>query len=1828
MTEINKINANQPFEVRLTQPSPDRKQQRETTVNDQDASPSKEQAQSKKKSLPSEKKSRQDSAMEDMLEALRKEHHLEEDLREYKDRQLERYRESNKQASEEYLRNQREGKEVQSKRVLNEQTEDKDAHEKYHNRIQDISRAHIDKLLKSKLDKSQHKDLNALQKSPGQTDSEDNENPAAPPRQGLDTSRLRPEVARLLEAQRHGRTTGSEGATPTEDPSPGKQAAVFKESTPESRQLLEGALGKLRQRLGGAHQSGSQPTRSAPEFKPVLNAGTPLQTQPAVKPQAAPIRADLNQVQAAMQRSRALEQAADGSRYVPLEDGDVQKLLLENKLPVTYQNVQAIRLASRSLEDSSYHFQRAAVLLTQLGLPMETPAMSLVSNALRMYEKYQRASIMNKLYRYLQTRKLMQVYQELSTPQRLPGVNLGKALLTRQQMPASTWVQQTENSQVRQQMQSVQAQAEVGRAQLPDDLSPPALKNAIQHLLKTLGLPVNKIMLNQLVQSADFSYRRAQVLVFQLAAGLPLKGEQIDLLQQKLAALPPAQQQEEPVVLMEKLGLPVPDKVRQAASRASDLPVLEAFTRAAQIPWRSLESQPAAREGLLRLRLLAERTDTLNTLLPELAKMVSSSGPETLLQRLISQEQRLQQLLARIPTSTAMALPPARQAGFVRALLLALELPSDHARGWERLQKMLGDLVPRSSLPARPEGHATASDSTEHSMPAAARSDGGPVAPRQNARGAAVSLTETAARTPQPGGMRGAHGMSGVQTTSQTSPPATAGQRATQVSLPEALADSYSWPEKVPAALGPAREALLILHNAAERHGLLNVLIPRLNTLLQQKPEEGLKALSRFAAVLQASQRQGALDPQGLTQVLNQLDKAVLPQNPRLVTTPAVSQNQLLQTLQRFYPDLPQSVREGLPRQMQNASPELLDSFYQLHRLLGMLDPGKAQSLSTVWEHPQLLSRLTRLGAALRPVLDSLSPEKQYFIPLSLQNQLIQGLQNHLLSGKSDTLRSALQHWLQPEAPRPAAWGRIQEQLKALGLETQPESVYQDIWRLSQGSRDRVDAMGLLLRGGFPLRESNIQALLPALRQLPPEQRALQAADLLLQHAAQLTELKTRLLPPAQTLGRLQTLLDLQAPLIPERLAQQPLPAANALVQHFELETLISLLPRLAAQLPAPAAQALQTLMPPLQALQHSLQQAPQKLDLPLLLQQLAQLQSLRPALAQTAQMGANTLQTPLAQPAQMGANTLQTPLAQPAQMSANTLQTPGAQRLQTGLSGQQMPTTQASTPHTVPSHQPQTSSGSAQASLQPGPGSLQTATLTPPVQAWSQLLQPLISHGQMLLVQQFQDQLSGLFYQLQQIVPRLQNRLQQAVPLSEAQPESLAKTLPSPQQQAVGQDLPQLQTYLRQWGLNIQTPEMLQQIQQWTQGSAERLDAVAILLRGQVPVLPAHIEIVAAYVKKLPPYERFQSISKILSFLSDELLAQMKARLQEQRLPQAARQQPEAQKAMLQQLLDQSQQPLSETRLQAAQLLQQMGTPPSQQALNGLQQTLQSAPLPQQLLGPVQQILGQLLSLLPREGAPLNLHPLVDSLEALQAQLQPQPQQQALSQWLSSVSGQLSRLSQRFQERVRELGLPDPQKQAAEDDSWVDTLLKALLGLTDWLAAEEPHKAPQTQKMRQLIQNQLQALRGNLSSMAQFHEQEAQAPLAPQPLLTQYIPAVIAQMGYPVEILLSQDKSPDGSSGERATEVQLAVQTHTLGQIYLSLSLKTQRLSVSVSVESLAVCNWLRPYAEGLRHKLKGLPWELEPIKLSVTPGERQGAPVMAQHLYRRYGQQAIGAL
>lgn len=1748
MTEINKINANQPFEVRLTQPSPDRRQQRETTVNDQDASPSKEQAQPKKRNLPPDKKSRQDSAMEDMLEALRKEQHLEDDLREYKDRQQERYRESNKQASEEYLRNQREGKEVQTKRVLQDQAEDKDAHKKYHNRIQDISRAHIDKLLKSKLDQSQHKDLNALQKSPGQSNTEDSNTSPKPSRQGIDTSRLRPEVARMLEAQRLGRGQPT-AEPPPEELLPTAKTSSSKESTPESRQLLEGALGKLRQRLGGAHQNTGKGAQAPPEFKPVLNQPT-LSSQPltAARPQAAPIRADLNQVQAAMQRSRALEQAADGSRYIPLEDGDVQKLLLENKLPVTYQTVQAIRLASRTLQDSSYHFQRAAVLLAQVGLPIETQAMTLVSDALRMYEKYQRASIINKLYRYLQTRKMMQLYQQLSTPQRQPSVDIGKTLLNRQQMPASSLQQQEQNTAVRQQMQTVQAQAEVGRAQLPDDLAPPALKSAIEHLLKTLGLPVNKIMVKQLVQSADFSYQRAQALVFQLAAGRPLKGDQIDLLQQKLAAMPAGQQQEDPVVLMEKLGLPVPDKVRQAASRSADLPLLERFASEARIPWRAIDSQPAARDALLRLHTLAVRSNTLPALLPELAKMVSQSGPDTLLQRLIAQQPRIEQLLAQIPTSAAMALPAARQAAFIRALLLALELPTDHTRGWERLQKMLTELVPKSSLPAnasdsaqskpaKPASSALPADTTTRSQPQTAP----PADPTKS------SSQATPAKNAAPANTAGLADSNRPQAASSKPPKS--------VALPAALAAVYTWPETVPPALGPAREALMLLHAAAERHDLLNVLVPRLNTLLQQAPADSLKVLSRFAAVLQASQRQQTLDPGSVTQVLKQIEKAVQPHTAATrasAPAPALNENQLLQTLQRFYPDMPVALRESLPTRMQNASPELLDSFYQLHRLLGMLDPGKAQSLSTVWEHPQVFNRLARLGTALRPVLDSLSPEKQYFLPLRLQNQLIQGLQHHLLSGKSDSLRSALQHWLQPDEPRPISWGRMQEQLKALGVGPQSETVYQDIWRLSQGSRDRVDAMGLLLRGGFPLLENNIQALLPALRQLSPEQRSLQAADLLHQHAAQLGELKTRPLPPEQLLGRLQTLLELQAPLIPERLTQQPLQTTNALTQNFQLDTLLSLIPRLSAQLPAPSAQALQTLLPPLQALSESLQQAPQKLDLPALLQQLEQLQRLRPAL-------------------------------------------------------------------------PQQSTQAAQQIASPETARLQSL---PPVQAWSQLLQPMASQAQQLvLVQQFQDQLSGLYYQLQQIIPRLQSRVQQAVPLTEAQPEGLLKTLASPQVQ-VGQDLQQLQAYLRQWGLNIQTPEQLLQIQQWTQGAPERLDAVAILLRGQVPVLPAHIEIVAEYVKKLPPYERFQSISKILSFLSDELLAQMKARLQEQRLPQQARERPEAQKAQLQQWLDHSQQPLSEPRLQAAQLLQQMGTPPSQNALNNLQQNLQSPHLPQHMLGPVQQILGQLLSLLPRDGAPVNLHPLLESLEALQAQLKPQPQQQALSQWLSSVSGQLSRLSEDFQEQVRQLGQQTEQKQPAEDDSWLDNLLKALLGLTDWLAAEEPHKAAQAQKMRQLIQQQLQSLRGSLNGLAQFHEQEAQAPLSPQPLLTQYVPALIAQMGYPVEILLSQEKAPDASSGERQTEVQLAVQTHTLGQIYLSLTLKKQRLAVAVAVENLAVCNWLRPYAEGLRHKLQNLPWELEPVKLSVMPAEHKGAPVMAQHLYRRYGQQAIGAL
>ncbi|MGV3523265.1 MAG: hypothetical protein ACO1RX_03525 [Candidatus Sericytochromatia bacterium] len=1783
MGEINKINPNSAFEVRIAQPGPERQDQRDTTVNDQDSSKSKQEP-PKRQPKQSEAQERQSHAMEDMLEALRRQHNLEEDMAEYADQRKERYRQSNLKASEDYIKNLKDIDKKQTKEVVEERKDENQVFQKYTERVKDISSNHIQKLLKQRLEDGVFKDLKRTTLQPGETDTD---TPAPPLQTGkrLDSSRLRPELNQLLE--------GRARETRPEDEALVLPSEPHQEGSEEGRGLLENAIQRLKNRLGGAHKSGA--TAQAPLFStdvPGISPGATRTPGPGGDP--LPIRTNLQQVQTSMQRAQSLKAAADGSQFVPLEDADVQKILIDNKLPVDYATVQAIKVANRKLQDTSYHFQRAVAILSHTGLGVDPESAEIVTDALRAYEKYQRPSIMSKLYRYLSSRKYMQVYQQLRIQEERQSSgarqDLGESLMNRgdgqRAMPMGP--RQLYPTAGLQQLRDVQAGAKVENMLLPEDVEESALKGSIQHQLKELGLPASKVMVNQLLQSAQGDPIRAQALVLQLASRRSLQPDEVSRLQQRLAGFSPAERARPLPELMEKLGLPVPERARSAApastpapgSAAASVPAGPPVAHAEQIdlliqrlglPPVSESQQPLTREALLLLRTLGERTGTLQDMLPRLADLVRSN-PERWVSKLAEQVPALRTLVAAVPESLLMQ--PEQRQTLLQAVLLMLQLPPDRKRALARLTNMLEQVraeQPKGAAPAAsaaPTGAQPAAAQPAAAQPAAAQPAAGQPAAAQPAAGqpaaaqpaagqpaaAQPAAAQPAAAQPaaaQPAAAQPAAAQPAAAQPAAAQPAAAqpaAGQPALQHPLQSVIGDpvevlkAYAWPARLESRFPQAREALLLLHLQAERSDTLQAFMGSVNPLLQQQPEAVLRQLERFLPALQAWSQTAEAKPETLQVLMRQLELAARPE--RAASGPASAweapyptpNNALEGVLQRFYPEISLAGKVAVQQQLQGGSPALLEGFYQLHRLMGLLDGNKSHGLAMVWEQPQTYARLAQLGPLLSPVLSALSrsPERSYLLPGSTQNQVIQGLQTWLMQGRSEGLQGALQSLLEPPLTWRSPLSKVKEQLSQLGLVQPPDSLLEEVFALSEGAPDRIDAMGLLLRGGFPLVPRNISTMMQYMGALPPQWRRQSAAEILLYLSPQLATLVQPEQAPAGRLGQLGALLEQGLPLLPENWSRavsgrrQPVWAGDP-----PLAELATRLLTLAEGADPSRRQDLQALARLLQGLERQLQQLSQQ------------------------------------EPARLGT------LAKNLQELADTFPSSAARR------------------------------GQSQ------------------IQAWTQLIQTVSDRSQPALITQLQDQVSGVFHQVRTLLPKVQERLSLESDTLTPQLERLAETglPPAP-------DLLSMQAHLRTWGLDVQNQTLLQQIHQLMQNDPDRLDAMAILLKGQLPLVPAHIGVVAKYVRDLPPQERFRSISQILYYLSDDLIGHMKTEMRRQNRHQLGEWLPDLPEEQLEQaeaLLGRSSGPLTETRTQAARLLLQGGLPQEPGSLPLVQHLLVSRHAPQQWLNPLQQLLGQLSSLLPPEQAAPEIQQALETVQALQTLLQPRSSQ--LGSWMSGVAGQIGQLSERLRHQINSLtrqSVADP----GESGDWLESLLDALLGLSDWVAEHEPAKAGQARQLRANAQQQLKTLRQSVDALNYFQAADAAAPSGAPPNPVQYIPALIQHLGYPVEILVRPDGEADNPASEGRSEVELAVQTHTLGQLHLSLRFSRDQLSVRVGLESRELQTWVQPYLDALQHKLEPLPWRLQHVQTYLMgPHQRQTA-VLGRQLQTRYGHGAIGRL
>lgn len=1777
----------------MTQPSTDRRQQRDTTVNDQDSSKGgNRQAASPKKPPPGEK-TRESTAMEDMLEALRAQQNLEDDLGEYVDRRNAFYRESNRQASEAYIKNLQDVGKEQTKEVLKDRDENSNARSLYQSRIQDISRSHIEKLIKHKLEDSGFKDAKRLL-DPADPNDEENGKPAL----RRDNSRYRPELSKLLESKRN--QSGPQNQTPqdggegSDDPI---RDALGEDAAPEGRDMLESAISKLRNRLGGAHKGPSAQIKT--DLRPVIDANASYAEVNREIP--APIRTDITQVQASIQRARALRAAADGSQYVPLEDADVQKLLLEYKLPIDYGTVQAIKASSRRLQDSSYYFQRAAGILAQVGLSLEPHTLNTVIDTLKQFEKYQRPSIMNKLYRFLQVQKYVQLYQQISANEGGPAfgseMELGEALMLRDSLPGSARSVLFPKAS-REQLKIIHNQAGAQGMYLPEMVDEGTLKAGIQHYLKSLGLPTSKVMIQQLAQSAQNSPARAQALVMQLAARRSLHPDEVSQLQQQIESLPPEERSLSPLKLMEKLGLPLPENT---SAKLNTEALFKTLVRQLGLNLRQLEGQGPTREAILLLHELGERTDTLHLLMPKLAEAVRRQ-PDFWIKRLAEHLPRLQSMVAGQPVSLAADV----KGAFIQGMTLGLELPSTRTRALDRVENFLeyardakkaeGQIVQvEGEVVARAEAEAAPAPS-QHP---AARPQAADVAAANAFAPAATSTPKPAAGHNLPAGLaqgervsaepgapviRPAPGQTVVPAAeyvaAQPAPPASP---APPVSLD--IEGLPAWPEDLHQTYPLAREALLVLRLQAQRTDQLNLLNQRLTPLLQDHAEALLHRLERMSPALQEWKGFTSPKPETLMHLLGEIDKAVRPQaqasQPAQASGPfRLPEHQVERTLMRFYPGISEQGRQLALKQLLGASPALMDGFYQLHRLMGVLDAGKAQTLTRLWDQPEIYPRLAGLGQVLSPVLDAigLSPERRYLALPTQQNQLMQGLQTWLQQGRPEMLQSALQAWLQPAALGRSPLGKLKEQLSGFGLPDLPETLLEEIWSLSEGSADRVDAMALLLRGGYPLTQSNIQTLQPYLEQLPQALRRQGISDILMHFSPQLVKLIDRQVEAHSDLGKFGTLLEHNLPLMPEnwqRVAPGPsLPDFARGLQLGELKNR-------------------------LEVIQSTLSGAPAE-DLGQFVQLLDRLQ-----------IQLRTMALPLADFAQAGT----APVVPVSELKALSEIFRQLLALAPRMPGE--------------GSAPPTPAAQAAAGAFEGQN---------PAQSWMQLLQASPAREQPVLLMQMQDQLSGLFYQVKTLLPRLEARSESPFENIAPAPERLSKAPPvpiSPEELAALPELSsdEIASHLRNWGIQIQNPELLAQIQALTAGDKDKLDAVAVLLKGHMPLLPAHIEVVAQYVRALPPYERFTSISKILSFLSDELIQHMQHELGNRKETQRQSNFPTLEFAEAEQaeaLLDEMPRPLTEQKMQAARLLVSSPLPQQPGSLQAISSLLTGRSQPQQWLGPLQALVGQMQSLLPQgEDGPLPASALGDIQETLtecMSLLQPRTSQ--LGNWMMGVGAQLAAASERLQAQVASLH-PD----AGAQDHWIASLLASLLGLSNWLETEEPHKREQLRRFRNQLREQLPGLRQSFESLSFFHAAEANpaAPQLSQPQqqLTQYLPTFLQNLGYPVEVLIQPDSEDDPDRpGTRGTDVQLTVQTHTLGRIYLSLRFSGGKLGIRIGLERRETQRWLAPYLEALQQKLEHLPWQVGSVQTYVMPQEESRAPVIGQHLYKRYGRRAIDSI
>ncbi|MGE3724884.1 MAG: hypothetical protein AB7I41_04990 [Candidatus Sericytochromatia bacterium] len=1943
MGEINKISAN-PFDVKIQQMAADRRFHRETTITDEEGKQGSSPQQQQTGSSSSQPQAQENQGMTNMLETLRKRQE-EENYTEYVDRRSNLMRERARQASEEYLRNVNELREEKAEEADKLVEEEQGFSKTYTSRLQDISQKHVEKVLKHKSENhlfEKSKDL--LETGKKEADNK-----------GLSLSsaraKLRPEVSKLISSR-------------AEEPSAKPHSQGAEEPAQTNRNLLDNAVNKLRMKLGGAHTNAQKGIPG--ELNPILK---PPGSEFQAKTDAHLFRPDLKQVQHSMAHAKDLGE--DPNRYVPLEEADIQRLLYEHKLPMHQGTVQSLLLASQKLRDSSHHFLKAAVLVTTAGLSAERDLMKTVVEALRTYEKFPRQTIISKLLRFILGARVQQLksQNQQTQPQNVPPPVEENDLILMQThsvpnfkggkgklatgLPAQNaplpsgpdrskapLYQAVERDQI-----TILSPDEIAKAyEDAPDIHP--LQEEMTALLKNYGLPASKVMALQLLQSAQGNPLRAQSMALQLALGQPLSPEALQAMDQKLSTLSPEERQMSLPELLENLEIPLPDKLAERLNTGGDSSVSLRLSPQQDRQWKALlsgsmaplrlhlENAPLpAREAILLLQMLGERTETLSSLLPRLQQALRQN-PAATLEQLAQLKPGLEQALAQLEVPENRTLKLDSRQNLIKAYAQSLQPGADpellpkvlKGLDWTRPTTLAAETMspedwqlpelpsakksaaPMATPPMAPEFLEKLPESTQRlleKMPLSRQALqllerlgaqtgieeallsrlqsrlSGPLAHTilQRMEHLAPLLKQGLGQIKQPPGqilspesqqqllhvisqqldkggqayllprvMADLHWkMPGEsQLKSGSALPNSAPlplnnpslQRVLQpnpsaktppLSLPGPELSASAWADHLlgglnlsPEQKSLTRESLLVLAQLSERTQTLQSLLPPIAKLLQAQPQltaNNLQAI--YPSLSHALERYLAAGAQALPKANQEALVELVTQRLQLQseTQPAQSQNQQINQLwSRFYPgELPAPLQQIL------SGSEARQGFVDLHQLCQDFELGGywQQSAQKLWAQPpaELGARLAQLPLLLQPALGHLSayPQQQWMLSSPLQNRLTQALNQFLSQGQPEALQAALVRLMTENPHLRDPLPLVQERLRLWGLNAEP-ALAQHLWQMAAGSRDRLDALALLAKGNMPLIQSNIELVLSYIRALPPQSRFQSASQILAFLSPKLISLINQQMqsgqlpaPTAQAAEENEAELHFLARFLSQPLSGEGHQAkirqslqgqANPFAGIFALEPeLAQLLPLLGKVQSGPVQvftqwlQNLQALLRQWQDLLNNLRSAGTM--------SLADLAPLR-QLAASLQAGFLNLEEGLDADLALLPRTGDPFARLPAQLRQILAELTQSQALPRDLSflSRQI--------------------GHKLAGLAP-----ELATFFHNLEGTEQ-------------AQELPKKIQGLG-----ILPDLAEEL----------PETALQTLN--QIQDLPEDLPRLQNYLRALGIPLHDPGDLRQILALAEGSRDRLDAIGILLRNQMPLIPAHIQILAEYVRLLPPQERFKSISQILLFLSDALLAKMKEQLQQtgkqatlnQLLKPQGWQLDEEAEAKGMQLLQEFPGEVSEETFEGLRYLMQSHLPKNPVQLEKMQQLLHSDLNPRALLQPVQEPLAHLLGLL-QASLPASLRYtqlaqafllLVQNHLQLCQQLLSPAQQAQLGPWLIGLSEQLLAEDTRFKsaldsaeaELVEEGGeVPQP------GESWLARVLRQLKGMARQIAEKQPELREETQLILRRFMQQAQLLEDQLSSLQLFMQTDpgpsaqaegakgANQSTSPQLL----IPAFIQSLGYPVEISIrpQTEEGGQGQGGTAGTLIQLNIRTHTLGTLVFSLNMRGKALRIRLGVEKRQIQEWLQPYLDALQQKLGEFPFEIQSIQSYVVPSAHAGHNLIARQMRTRYRRSSIDAL